>query len=97
MSDAPCAECGTVDERGPHTLQNCLGVVKFRAAQIEEKLTAAEARAKASEARASELERRFPTVPCPKCGSIARRGTSHMHGFVTGSHVKYESCDGLED
>jgi hypothetical protein len=95
MSAAPCAECGTVDERGPHTAQNCLGVVKHREAQLADKLAAAEARARTSEARTLELESRFPVTACPKCGSLAKRGAPHVHGFVTGSHVKYESCDGL--
>src|SRR5271166_6414676 len=97
MSDDPCAECGTIDERGPHTPQNCLGVIKYRAAQLAEEKAAVEKRAEVVEARALELERRFPVTACPKCGSIARRGASHVHGFVTGSHVKYESCNGLED
>jgi hypothetical protein len=84
-----CTDCGTIDERGPHTTQNCRDVIKLRASQLAK-------RAEVAEARALELERRFPVTACPKCGSLACRGQSHTHGFVTGSHVKYESCDGLE-
>jgi len=98
-----CEHCGVVDERGPHTLQNCSGVIKYLAAQLaigaevaERRAEALERRAGAAEARVLELERRFHVVPCPLCGSIARRGEPHVHGFVMGSHVKYLSCDGLE-
>ncbi len=97
MSGKPCPDCGTVDERGPHTTQNCRDVIKFREALFAEKASFAEKRAEIAEARTLELERRFPVTACPKCGSIAKRGASHTHGFVTGSHVKYESCDGLEN
>ncbi len=97
MSVELCPDCGTLDERGPHTTQNCKGVIKHHEAQLAERATAAEKRAEVAEARVLELERRFPVTPCPKCGSIAKRGVSHVHGFVTGSHVKYESCNGLED
>ena len=97
MSAVPCADCETIDERGPHTMQNCKGVIRFQAAQLAEKMSATEKRMQIAEARTLELERRFPVAACPKCGSVARRGHSHVHGFVTGSHVKYESCDGLEE
>jgi hypothetical protein len=61
------------------------------------KLMTVEKRAEASEARALELEQRFPVSKCPQCGTFGRRGHSHVHGFVMGSHVKYESCDGLNE
>jgi len=101
MPGVPCPDCGTLDERGPHTMQNCKDAIKdaikYREVQVAERARIAEERAGAAEARVLELERRFHVVACPKCGSIGKRGVSHVHGFVTGSHVKYESCNGLEE
>lgn len=107
MSGAACPDCGTIDERGPHTIQNCKGVIMHREAQLAAQivhremqlavqLAAVARRVETAEARVLELERRFPVVPCPKCGTIAKRGAAHTHGFVTGSRVVQESCDGLE-
>jgi len=30
-----CEKCGTVDERGPHTDSNCIGVLQHRVATLE--------------------------------------------------------------
>lgn len=53
-------------------------------------------RVEAMEVRVLELEQRFSVTKCPECGTLGRRGHSHMYGHVTGSHIQYKSCDGLE-
>jgi len=93
---APCPDCGTIDERGPHTSQNCRGVLRFRASVLLAEADAAKGEAAAARARTLELESRFPVTPCPKCGTLGKRGHAHMHAFVTGSHVEQRSCAGLE-
>lgn len=35
-----CNVCGTVDDRGPHTMDNCLGVVKAQSDRYRERLEA---------------------------------------------------------
>ena len=35
--DGRCDKCGTLDQRGPHTLTNCRDVLAWKLAQAEEK------------------------------------------------------------